>query len=245
MKLSQKALGWLGGGVTGLLNGLFGSGGGMVAVPLLEHGGLEPARAHATSIAVILPLTALSAELSVFRVGGFFGGSALPPRRSAGVLGGQPSAGQALLHRPEPDLRGADPVCGRKDVAVIDWVAILAGFGSAVLASMGMGGGSILILYLTLIAGVPQREAQGVNLLFFLPIGAAALWLHWRQGRVDKTAVRQFLPTGLLGALLGTGLAMLADESLLRRGFAVFLLLIGLRQLFPGKPKKKKTGPEE
>ena len=82
------------------------------------------------------------------------------------------------------------------------------------------------------------------NLLFFLPIGAAALWLHWRQGRVDKTAVRQFLPTGLLGALLGTGLAMLADESLLRRGFAVFLLLIGLRQLFPGKPKKKKTGPE-
>ena len=35
-----------------------------------------------------------------------------------------------------------------------------------------------------------------------------------------------------------------ADESLLRRGFAVFLLLIGLRQLFPGKPKKKKTGPE-
>ena len=60
----------------------------------------------------------------------------------------------------------------------------------------------------------------------------------------DKTAVRQFLPTGLLGALLGTGLAMLADENLLRRGFAVFLLLIGLRQLFPGKPKKKKTGPE-
>ena len=57
MKLSQKALGWLGGGVTGLLNGLFGSGGGMVAVPLLAHGGLEPARAHATSMAVILPVT--------------------------------------------------------------------------------------------------------------------------------------------------------------------------------------------
>ena len=67
-------------------------------------------------------------------------------------------------------------------MAVIDWIAILAGFGSAVLASMGMGGGSILILYLTLMAGVPQREAQGMNLLFFLPIGAASLWLHWRQG---------------------------------------------------------------
>ena len=84
-----------------------------------------------------------------------------------------------------------------------------------------------------------------MNLLFFLPIGAASLWLHWRQGRVDKTAVRQFLPTGLLGAALGTGLAMLADESLLRRGFAVFLLLIGLRQLFPGTSIKKKTGSGE
>ena len=61
MELSPKALGRLGGGITGLLNGLFGSGGGMVAVPLLEHSGLEPAKAHATSIAVILPLTALSA----------------------------------------------------------------------------------------------------------------------------------------------------------------------------------------
>ena len=38
----------------------------MVSVPLLEHGGLEPARAHATSIAVILPLTALSAGSYLF-----------------------------------------------------------------------------------------------------------------------------------------------------------------------------------
>ena len=66
MKLSPKALGRLGGSITGLLNGLFGSGGGMVAVPLLEHSGLEPAKAHATSIAVILPLTALSAGSYLF-----------------------------------------------------------------------------------------------------------------------------------------------------------------------------------
>ena len=84
MKLSQKALGWLGGGVTGLLNGLFGSGGGMVAVPLLEHGGLEPARAHATSIAVILPLTALSAGSYLFSGSVDFSG-ALPY-----LLGGLP-----------------------------------------------------------------------------------------------------------------------------------------------------------
>ena len=50
-----------------------------------------------------------------------------------------------------------------------------AGFGAAVLASMGMGGGSVLILWLTLVSGVGQREAQGLNLLFFLPVGALSL----------------------------------------------------------------------
>lgn len=88
MKLSQKALGWLGGGVTGLLNGLFGSGGGMVAVPLLEHGGLEPAGPCHFHCGDPAPHRSQCRELSVFRVGGFFGGSALPPRRSAGVLVG-------------------------------------------------------------------------------------------------------------------------------------------------------------
>ena len=127
-----------------------------------------------------------------------------------------------------------------------DWLLpFLCGLGAAVISAWGVGGGTLLLLVMTLFLGVDQRMAQGINLLFFLPIGAASLWLHWRQGRVDKTAVRQFLPTGLLGAALGTGLAMLADESLLRRGFAVFLLLIGLRQLFPGTSIKKKTGSGE
>ena len=57
------------GGAVGFLNGLFGSGGGMLAVPLLEHRGLPPDRAHATSLAVILPLTAVSAGAYLFTGG--------------------------------------------------------------------------------------------------------------------------------------------------------------------------------
>jgi uncharacterized membrane protein YfcA len=47
--------------ITGIINGLFGSGGGMVVVPLLEKAELEPHKAHATSIAIILPLSIISA----------------------------------------------------------------------------------------------------------------------------------------------------------------------------------------
>ncbi len=44
----------------GICNGLFGSGGGMTAVPMLEKGGMEPKKAHATSIAITLPLSVIS-----------------------------------------------------------------------------------------------------------------------------------------------------------------------------------------
>lgn len=49
------------GSLCGLLNGLFGAGGGIAAVPLLRAGGLEQKKAHATSLAVILPLAVVSA----------------------------------------------------------------------------------------------------------------------------------------------------------------------------------------
>lgn len=55
------------GAVTGLANGLFGSGGGVVAVPMLEKGGAEPKKAHATSLALTLPLSVISAVFYSFR----------------------------------------------------------------------------------------------------------------------------------------------------------------------------------
>ncbi|MCD7741640.1 MAG: sulfite exporter TauE/SafE family protein [Ruminococcus sp.] len=47
--------------ISGAANGLFGSGGGLLAVPALEKGGLETKKAHATSLAITLPLSIVSA----------------------------------------------------------------------------------------------------------------------------------------------------------------------------------------
>ena len=73
------------GGLSGLLNGLFGAGGGMVVVPMLQRDGLEARRAHATSIAVILPLSLASSALylSMGRVGFWDAAKFLP----GGLLG--------------------------------------------------------------------------------------------------------------------------------------------------------------
>lgn len=56
----SKAYYYIVGGITGIANGLFGSGGGMLSVPLLENTGLEAKKAHASSIAITLPLSLIS-----------------------------------------------------------------------------------------------------------------------------------------------------------------------------------------
>ena len=117
-------------------------------------------------------------------------------------------------------------------------IGTAAGFFSAVIASMGMGGGSVLIIYLTLMLDLSQRQAQGINLLFFLPIGAVSLWLHKKAGRIDTAAAKNFLPMGILGVLIGSIVAGLLESALLSKGFALFLAAIGLRQLLPFGGKK-------
>lgn len=105
MRIIRKLSAWPRAAVTGLacglLNGLFGAGGGMAAVPLLKAGGLPQKKAHATSLAVILPLAAVSAvfyltsgtvsfgEAAPYLPGGFLGacaGALLMKRIPSGVL---------------------------------------------------------------------------------------------------------------------------------------------------------------
>ena len=110
--------------------------------------------------------------------------------------------------------------------------AALAGAVTGVLSGFGIGGGSLLLIYMTSFAGVGQDLAQGINLLYFLPTAATALPAHAKNGYIEKAA----LPPAILAGLAGTALAAWAatgmDVELLRRCFGVYLLNIGVRELF-------------
>ena len=60
LRINKKYFNALTGIAVGICNGFFGSGGGMIAVPMLEKGGSEAKKAHATSIAITLPLSIIS-----------------------------------------------------------------------------------------------------------------------------------------------------------------------------------------
>lgn len=116
-------------------------------------------------------------------------------------------------------------------------MSAVVGFLTGVLASMGLGGGFILVVWLTIFEDMAQRAAQGVNLLFFLPIALISLIFHLKNHLINKDLIKKLAFGGLLGAVLGTYGAQLIDNSALRKLFALFLLAFGLRELF-AKGKK-------
>jgi len=109
--------------------------------------------------------------------------------------------------------------------------AALAGLLTGVISGFGIGGGTILMVYLTALAGIEQKAAQGINLLYFLPTAAAALLLHSKNHFVEWKAV---LPAALCGCLTAgvfSFVAMGLDMTMLRKLFGGFLILTGLSEL--------------
>lgn len=115
-------------------------------------------------------------------------------------------------------------------------IPLLAGAATGILSGFGIGGGSLLLIYMTSFADVPQNLAQGINLLYFLPTAGAALPAHFKNGYVEKAALAPAILAGLAGTALAAWAATSMDTDLLRRCFGAFLLVIGLRELFRQNP---------
>lgn len=108
----------------------------------------------------------------------------------------------------------------------------LAGALSGICSAMGVGGGSILLLYLTAFADCDQLAAQGINLVFFLSTALCAVIIHLKNGYVKWRSALVSAIFGVPGVLLGVYIAGAVDRELLRTLFALFLLVTGFRELF-------------
>ena len=111
-------------------------------------------------------------------------------------------------------------------------LAVGVGALTGVLSGCGVGGGPLLLLWLTLAAGLDQFHAGAVNLLYFVACAVPAVWTHLRRGLPEKRAVGWCVLAGLPACGAGALLASVLDVALLRRFFGVFLLFIALRELF-------------
>lgn len=117
-----------------------------------------------------------------------------------------------------------------------DWIIpFFCGLGASVVSAWGVGGGTLLLLVMTLFLGVDQRTAQGINLLFFLPTAASALVCHARGGYLDKPTLKAAVPVAVAAALVGAWVSNAVDVEVLRKPFGVYLLLSGVSLVWPKK----------
>lgn len=113
-----------------------------------------------------------------------------------------------------------------------------SGIISGIFASLGMGGGGVLIICLTLFMNIEQQQAQGINLIFFiLPAIFSVIIYSRRKLIVWKTAI-PFALLGVCGAIIGSLLSIVIDGYWLSKIFGGLLLFIGAKELF----KKSKNG---
>ena len=123
-----------------------------------------------------------------------------------------------------------------------DWLLpLLVGAVTGILSGFGVGGGTLLLVYLTAVLGMEQQTAQGINLLYFLPAAALALPAHWKNGYVEKRALLPAIGAGLLCAGGAAWAASGMETALLRKYFGAFLIFVGLTQLF--SPSQKRRTP--
>lgn len=106
------------------------------------------------------------------------------------------------------------------------WVIpLLVGCGTGILSSWGVGGGTLLLLVMTLVLGVPAADAMAVNLLYFLPTAGMGLLQHKKNGLLERDVLRTAAPWGAAAAVAAALVATAVDVELLRRPFGVYLLL--------------------
>lgn len=123
----------------------------------------------------------------------------------------------------------------------MNWLfPLLIGTATGVLSGFGIGGGTLLVLWLTLAAGLDQLRAGGINLAYFVCCALPALIGHAKNHLIEKKAA---LWAALFGVPACVGAAFLAagmQTGLLRRFFGVLLLFVGWRELFPAKTERGK-----
>ena len=106
-------------------------------------------------------------------------------------------------------------------------VGALLGF----LAGLGVGGGSLLIIWLTLVLGMEQSVARSINLMFFLPTAAISSIFRWHQGTLKFRKIIPGMIFGCLSAVLFSIISRNIAPGFLNKAFGILLLLTGAREL--------------
>ena len=123
------------------------------------------------------------------------------------------------------------------------FLEIIAGVLGGIIGGMGMGGGTLTIPILTIFLGYEQLQAQGVNLVAFLPMSIIAIIIHIKNKLVDFKSTWLLAVVGCVFSLGGALVAVKLKNEVLTKLFAIFLIGLAIWQLVE-LIKSKNSKPE-
>ena len=116
-------------------------------------------------------------------------------------------------------------------------VLLMIGCILGFLAGLGIGGGTLLILWLTLVLDIDPGAARAINLMFFIAAAGSVSLMRLKQKSVPWKTILPAIFLGCIGALVLSLVSKYIDTTLLKKLFGMLLLITGLRELFY-RPKK-------
>ena len=109
---------------------------------------------------------------------------------------------------------------------------LIIGFISGIVSGMGMGGGTILILLLSIFMNLDQHEAQAINLVFFIPTAISAIIIGIKNKNIQWKLGIPIVIAGIIGAAISAKISTKMDVGLLRKLFGIFLLIIACYEIY-------------
>src|SRR5699024_6536140 len=104
----------------------------------------------------------------------------------------------------------------------------ITGLISGTISGTGMGGGTILIVVLSIFLGVEQHKAQATNLVFFIPTSIAAIIVSIKSKLIEWKIGMTLALSGIIGAIIGANISAKLEVNELKRYFGIFLMIIAI-----------------
>lgn len=118
---------------------------------------------------------------------------------------------------------------GGEDVGMLSFfISILSGIATGI----GIGGGTILIIGLTLFLGIEQKVAQSINLIFFIPTAITSSIINTRRKKIRWRVAIIVIISSIIGAIIGVNITMMLEIKTLRKLFGVFIGCIAIYEIY-------------
>lgn len=103
---------------------------------------------------------------------------------------------------------------------------------SGIATGIGIGGGTLLIIGLTLFLGIEQKVAQSINLIFFIPTAITSIIINTRRKKIRWRVAIIVIIASIIGAIIGVNITMMLDIKTLKKLFGVFIGIIAIYEIY-------------